>query len=48
MGWVRFAELAGQAGRPVFAIGGQSAQTMAIAQEHGAHGIAAIRGLLPE
>jgi 8-oxo-dGTP diphosphatase len=48
MGWAEFAELAGQAGRPVFAIGGQSAQTMAIAQEHGAHGIAAIRGLLPE
>jgi 8-oxo-dGTP diphosphatase len=48
MGWDQFARLAAQAGRPAFAIGGQSYKTMATAQEHGAHGIAAIRGLLPE
>ncbi|HCP78711.1 MAG: NUDIX hydrolase [Pusillimonas sp.] len=47
MGWRQFATLAGQAGRPVFAIGGQTEKTYITAQEHGAHGIAAIRGLLP-
>jgi len=30
----------------VLAIGGQSAATLAQAREHGAHGIAGIRGLL--
>ena len=45
MGWVRFAELAADAGLPVYAIGGQSAATLDEAWRHGAHGIAGIRGL---
>lgn len=43
MGWDRFAALAEQAGMPVFAIGGQSMDSLPIAQRHGAHGIAGIR-----
>ncbi|MBB5214671.1 Nudix family hydrolase [Parapusillimonas granuli] len=43
MGWARFAELARDAGLPVFAIGGQSEATLADARRHGAHGIAGIR-----
>lgn len=43
LGWAGFQELAWQAGRPVFAIGGQSNSTLAEATEHGAHGIAGIR-----
>ncbi|TGV07373.1 Nudix family hydrolase [Alcaligenaceae bacterium 429] len=43
LGWAGFQELAWQAGRPVFAIGGQSNATLAEATEHGAHGIAGIR-----
>ncbi|WP_454007077.1 Nudix family hydrolase [Alcaligenes sp. Marseille-Q7550] len=46
MGWARFAELASQAGRPVYAIGGQSSQTLDPARRHGAHGIAGIRKLM--
>ncbi len=45
MGWNRFAEFAGQANLPVFAIGGQSAHTVQTARRHGAHGIAGIRHL---
>lgn len=45
MGWARFAELNRHAGLPVFAIGGQSPDTEEQAREHGAHGIAGIRGL---
>jgi 8-oxo-dGTP diphosphatase len=43
MGWQRFADLAQEASLPVFAIGGQSASTVEIARQHGAHGIAGIR-----
>jgi 8-oxo-dGTP diphosphatase len=43
LGWERFAELASPAGLPVFAIGGQSEDTVAEARQHGAHGIAGIR-----
>ena len=43
MGWQRFAQLAGGAGCPVFALGGQSRATLRTAQEHGAHGIAFMR-----
>ncbi|MGO3891012.1 MAG: Nudix family hydrolase [Paenalcaligenes sp.] len=43
LGWAAFQELAWQAGRPVYAIGGQSEKTLAEASEHGAHGIAGIR-----
>lgn len=46
MGWERFADLAREAGRPVFAIGGQSPATRNIARQYGAHGIAGIRQLL--
>ncbi|NYT62721.1 Nudix family hydrolase [Alcaligenaceae bacterium] len=46
MGWEQFAELAEQANLPVFAIGGQSAATVKLARQHGAHGIAGIRQLL--
>lgn len=45
MGWARFAQMARQAGLPVFAIGGQSPATLAEARRHGAHGIAGIRYL---
>lgn len=43
LGWEKFTTLAANAGRPVFAIGGQSADTLSLAQQHGAHGIAGIR-----
>lgn len=46
LGWAEFARLAQEAGLPVFAIGGQSADTLDAARQHGAHGIAGIRHLL--
>jgi 8-oxo-dGTP diphosphatase len=46
LGWERFQSLALRAGRPVFAIGGQSADTLETARMHGAHGVAAQRGAL--
>lgn len=46
LGWAGFQALAATAGRPVFALGGQSLQTAETARRHGAHGIAAIRGAL--
>lgn len=46
LGWDQFSALAAQAGRPVYAIGGQSPHTLATAQQHGAHGIAGIRQLV--
>ncbi|MFT0532648.1 Nudix family hydrolase [Castellaniella hirudinis] len=46
LGWDQFRRLAATAGRPVFAIGGQSLDTLDIARRHGAHGVAAIRGAL--
>ncbi|MCC2597615.1 Nudix family hydrolase [Pusillimonas sp. MFBS29] len=46
MGWAQFAALISDAGLPVFAIGGQSADTLEVAREHGAHGLAGIRRLL--
>lgn len=47
MGWDSFAALAQASGLPVFAIGGQSAATLACARQHGAHGIAGIRNVAP-
>ena len=44
LGWDTFARLNAQAGLPVFALGGQSAGTLAQAQSVGGHGIAGIRG----
>lgn len=43
MGWGRFSELNLLAGRPVFAIGGQSSRTLEDAAAAGAHGIAGLR-----
>ncbi|MFA5520559.1 MAG: Nudix family hydrolase [Castellaniella sp.] len=48
MGWEGFDQLRVQAGLPVFAIGGQSQDTLAIAQRHGAHGVAMLRGWAQE
>jgi len=45
LGWARFAALTSEAGLPVYALGGQSPNTLDAALKHGAHGIAAIRGL---
>jgi 8-oxo-dGTP diphosphatase len=44
LGWRRFAQWVSRTPIPVFALGGQDAQTLRIAQTHGAHGIAGIRG----
>jgi len=44
IGWEAFAQLNAQAGLPVFALGGQSAATLAQAQSVGGHGFAGIRG----
>src|SRR5690606_35557435 len=46
LGWEGFAGLAFEAGLPVYAIGGQSANTLPIAKQHGAHGVAGIRHIL--
>lgn len=46
LGWQSFTQLAAQAGRPVYAVGGQSMATLATAQQQGAHGIAGMRQLL--
>jgi len=43
MGWERFQALAYQAGCPVYAIGGRSADTLETAKSHSAHGIAFMR-----
>nr|MBF0685596.1 thiamine phosphate synthase [Pseudomonas sp.] len=45
LGWSRFANLAADAGLPVFALGGQSMGLMPQAFSCGAHGIAGIRHL---
>ncbi|MFZ3192392.1 MAG: Nudix family hydrolase [Moraxellaceae bacterium] len=46
MGWDRFAQLAGVSNCPVYALGGQSAATLATAQQYVGYGVAGIRGLL--
>lgn len=45
LGWKRFAELVRLSPVPVYAIGGLGLQDLEVARAHGAHGIAAIRGL---
>jgi 8-oxo-dGTP diphosphatase len=45
LGWERFMELARLSPAPVYAIGGLGLQDLESARAHGAHGIAAIRGL---
>lgn len=44
LGWSRFAALIAHPPVPVFAIGGLAEENLTVAQAHGAHGIAAIRG----
>jgi 8-oxo-dGTP diphosphatase len=46
LGWDGFVAGNRDAGIPVFALGGQSTQTVSQALRHGAHGIAGIRGLI--
>lgn len=43
MGWASFAALNAQAGLPVYALGGQSAETLALVRSVGGHGFAGIR-----
>jgi 8-oxo-dGTP diphosphatase len=47
LGWRRFAELADAATLPVYALGGLTGSDLEIAREHGAQGVAAIRGFWP-
>ena len=44
IGWVEFARLIDAYPIPVFALGGMRRDTMAVAQQHGAHGLAMMRG----
>ncbi|GHT87877.1 hypothetical protein AGMMS49960_02590 [Betaproteobacteria bacterium] len=46
IGWEGFARLVENRELPVFALGGQTRDTLASAQAHGAHGIAMLRGAL--
>lgn len=45
LGWERFAELAAEAGRPVFALGGMDTDIAGKARSNGGHGVAGIRGI---
>jgi 8-oxo-dGTP diphosphatase len=45
MGWDAFEQANQDAGLPAYAIGGQGPDTLATAQQHGAHGVAAIRAV---
>lgn len=45
LGWMGFSELAALSPVPVYAIGGLGLEDLQTARRHGAHGIAAIRGL---
>lgn len=45
MGWPAFAALREQVSLPIYAIGGLAPADLAVARDHGAQGIAAIRGL---
>ena len=47
LGWRRFAELADAATLPVYALGGLTEADLEVAREHGAQGVAAIRGFWP-
>lgn len=46
LGWPAFAALSRRAGRPCYALGGLGAADLSRAWEHGAQGIAGIRGLM--
>jgi 8-oxo-dGTP diphosphatase len=45
LGWTEFAALVRDTPIPVFALGGQGKATLAMAEQHGAHGIASMRQL---
>lgn len=47
LGWRHFAELADAATLPVYALGGLAGSDLEAAREHGAQGVAAIRGFWP-
>jgi 8-oxo-dGTP diphosphatase len=47
LGWQRFSELVAATPLPVFALGGMAADDLVTAIEHGAHGVAMQRGLIP-
>lgn len=47
LGWSQFASLVAQAAFPIYALGGVGPQSIGMAREHGAQGIAAIRAFLP-
>ena len=44
LGWQRFAELCADRSIPIYALGGLTAADLPVAQQHGAHGIALLRG----
>lgn len=44
LGWVQFASLATHRSLPIYALGGLTADDLQLAQQHGAHGIALLRG----
>lgn len=44
MGWLEFAQLACRQPMPVYALGGMAASDMPVAWQHGAHGVAMLRG----
>ena len=44
LGWDTFAQLSAQRSMAIFALGGLSLADLALAQQHGAHGIALLRG----
>ena len=48
MGWDGFARLREDVSLPIYAIGGMSPRDVELARQHGAQGVAAIRGLWPE
>jgi 8-oxo-dGTP diphosphatase len=44
LGWARFTELAGASPIPIYGLGGLGQDDVALAQSHGAHGVALLRG----
>ncbi len=47
LGWTRFAELIGDYPLPVYALGGMRGSDLQQARQHGAHGLAMLRGAWP-
>jgi thiamine monophosphate synthase len=48
LGWSHFGRLVDETNLPVFALGGMKPADLVEAKQHGAHGIAAIRGFRGE